>query len=353
MIKNMVTVTVVSALFACSSNENNNQNDASSPPPRAQHITQTNVFADTSSGGAANVDPNLVNPWGLAFGPSGVGWVSDNGTGVLTLYTPGKNAPESLVVTVPPPAGAQGPATPSGQVFNATSGFMGDAFIVSTEDGTIAGWQSGTNAALRVDQSATGAVYKGLAIVPTSSPILVAANFNAGKIDVFDTSYHAVAYAPSSAWTDPSIPAGFAPFNVAVIGNSVIVAYAMQDSAKHDDAAGAGNGAISIFDQNGALTKSLVATGGALSSPWALVQSNNGFAGLPAGSLLVGNFGDGTVHAFDMNSGAMLSTLTNATGAALSIDGLWALQFGPDGHLYFTAGPNSEANGLYGYLTSQ
>ncbi len=343
-----IAVAVATTLFACSNNDNN-QNDAAPPPPTSQHVTQTNWFADTSAGSAQNVDPNLVNPWGLAFGPSGVAWVSDNGTGVLTLYTPGKNAPESLVVTVPPPAGAQGPSAPTGQVFNATSGFMGDAFIVSTEDGTIAGWQSGPNAALRVDKSATGAVYKGLAIVPSSPPILVAANFNAGTIDVFDASYNPMAV----VFTDPTIPAGFAPFNVAAIGNSVVVSYAMQDDKKHDDVAGAGNGAISVFDQNGTLNKSLVTTGGLLDSPWALVQSNNGFANLPAGSLIVGNFGDGTVHAFDMNGGALLQTFNVSTGAPISIDGLWALQFGPDGKLYFTAGPNSEANGLFGYLTSQ
>jgi len=350
----MVAVVAAGALVACSSDENNNQNDAGvDAPPAAQHVAQTNLFADTSSGGASKVDPNLVNAWGLAFGPTGIAWVSDNGTGVLSLYSPGASAPESLVVTIPVPSGAQGPAAPTGQVFNSTSGFMGDLFIVSTEDGTIAGWQSGTNAVLRVDQSSVGAIYKGLAIVPSSPPILVAANFESGKIDVFDASYQPMPTAAYTLWTDPSIPQGFAPFNVAAIGDAVVVAYAMQDANKEDDVKGAGHGAISVFEQNGTLRKSLVATGGVLDSPWALVQSKNGFAGIPNGALVVGDFGDGKVHAFDMGTGALLTTLTTSSGAPLAIDGLWALELASDGKLYFTAGPNDEANGLFGYLTAQ
>ena len=234
------------------------------------------------------------------------------------------------MVTVPPPAADAGAtAAPSGQIFNGTAAnFMGDKFIVSTEDGTIAGWQSGTSAVLRVNNSSTNSIYKGLAIVLSTPQVLVAADFHNGKIDIFDATYHPVALS-AGQWTDPSLPSGYAPFNIAVMGNSVYVAYAMQDAEKHDDAAGPGNGALSVFDTTGHLVKSLVATGNALNSPWGIAQvSSGGWGSLPAGALLVGNFGDGAVHAYDPTSGAHLAQLATASGTPLSIDGLWALAFG-------------------------
>ncbi len=349
-----------------------------------QKVTQTNLFADTADGGAPSVDPNLVNPWGLAFNPSGIAWVSDNGTGLATLYQTNKTTPVGLVVEIPLPsdAGAFYPAAdastfaaPSGQIFNAsaalpdagvTSDFLGDVFIISSEDGTISGWAPSladkTKATLRVDMSGGNAIFKGLAIVPSSPQILLAADFHNGVIDAFDTSYAPVAPV-TGKWTDPSVPAGYAPFNIATSGTSVFVAYAKQDSEQHDDMAGAGNGAVSVFDFTGTLVKSLIPQSGtsALNSPWALtVVPAAGWGMIPAGSLLVGNFGDGAIHAYNASTGALVGTLTTGAGSPVLIDGLWALTWGPNApeagttpdQLYFTSGPNMENNGLYGYLTA-
>jgi uncharacterized protein (TIGR03118 family) len=345
----------------------------------SQKVTQTNLFADTAEGGAPHVDPNLVNPWGLAFNPGGVAWISDNGTGLATLYETTQSAPLGLVVQVPlpggvfPEAGAT-PAAPSGQVFNpsatvadagATGDFLGDLFIISAEDGTISGWASSftdkTKAKIRVDNSASNAVYKGLVIVPSTPQVLIAADFHNGKIAVFDTNYAAVTPA-AGKWVDATIPAGYAPFNVASIGTSVFVAYAKQDSVQHDDQAGPGNGAVSVFQTDGTLVKSLIAAGGVLNSPWALTTvPTGGWGALPAGALLVGDFGDGAVNAFNATTGAWIGNLVNGSGTPLALSGLWALQWGVNApeagttpeQLYFTAGPNGESDGLYGYLTAQ
>jgi uncharacterized protein (TIGR03118 family) len=361
------------------------------PPPDSstalvkQKVTQTNLFADALDGGAPNVDPNLLNPWGLAFNPSGIAWVSDNHAGVLTLYKANMATPLPLVVQVPLPDGGGGalyPAldsgmlsAPTGQIFNAsaavpdagtTNDFMGDFFIVSAEDGTISGWNPTltdmTKAALRVDKSGGGALFKGLAIVPATPPILVAADFGNGVIDAWDANYAPIA-AVTGKWVDTTVPAGFAPFNIVVSGTNVFVAYAKQNAAKHDDMAGAGNGAISVFDFTGTLVKSLIpqSTTSVLNSPWGMAfVGTGGWGSLTAGTLLVGNFGDGGIHAYNATTGAMLGTLVDSTSADLHIKGLWSLIWGanaPDAgatpnQLFFTSGPNMEANGLFGYLTA-
>jgi uncharacterized protein (TIGR03118 family) len=350
-----------------------------------QKVTETKLFADTVDGGAANVDPNLVNSWGLAFNPSGIAWVADNGTGLLTLYKPNSPTPVPLVVQVPLPsdAGAVYPAldsgtnaAPSGQIFNAsaavpdagtTNDFMGDFFIVSTEDGTISGWNPSladtTKAALRVDASGSGAIFKGLAIIPSTPPLLLAADFHNGAIVAWDTNYAKVAIA-AGKWVDSTVPAGYAPFNIVVSGTNVLVAYAKQDADKHDDVSGAGNGQVSIFDATGTLTKSLIpqSATGALNSPWGMTTvPAGGWGSLTAGTLLVGNFGDGAIHAYDPSSGKLLGTMVTGAGSPLLIDGLWSLAWGPNApeagatpdQLYFTAGPNMEDNGLFGYLKAQ
>jgi uncharacterized protein (TIGR03118 family) len=337
--------------------------DAASNMGPPLNVTETKLFDNNGEAGAPHSDPNLVNAWGLVFNPTGVAWISDNGTGLLSAYPVNATA-AAITVTVPAPQDA-GTAAPSGQVFNVLpADFMGDKFIASTEDGTIAAWQSGAIATLRVDNSATMAIYKGLSIVPSTPTTLVAADFHNGKLDVFDNTYAPITPA-AGKWVDPSIPAGYAPFNVAALGTSVYVVYAKQDANKKDDVIGDGNGALSIFDTSGTLTKSLVAVGGALDSPWGMAQvPGGGFGALPAGALVVANFGDGTIQAFDTTTGAHLATFTNG-GAPLNIDGLWGLAFGKDldagggdagqssQQLYFTAGPNGEMNGLFGYLTKQ
>jgi uncharacterized protein (TIGR03118 family) len=351
-----------------------------------QKVAQTNLFADTADGGAQNVDPNLVNSWGLAFNPTGIAWISDNGTGLATLYKTNQASPVPLVVQIPLPSGDGGAlypaadadtfAAPSGQIFNAsaavpdagtTSDFMGDFFIISAEDGTISGWNPSltdtTKAALRVDMSGANAIFKGLAILPTTPQVLVAADFHNGLIDAFDANYAPIA-AVTGKWVDTTVPAGFAPFNIVVTGSNVLVAYAKQDSDQHDDVAGPGNGAVSVFDMTGTLVKSLIPqnAGSALNSPWGMtIVPAGGWGSLPAGALLVGNFGDGSVHAYNATSGALIGSLATSAGGLLKIDGLWSLAWGPNApeagatpeQLYFTAGPNGESNGLYGYLTAQ
>jgi uncharacterized protein (TIGR03118 family) len=327
-----------------------------------------------SDGGAPNVDPNLVNPWGLAFSPTGIAWIADNGPGLATLYETSMSAPLPRVVTIPPPGGSPAGTTaaPSGQIYNPGAGtgdFMGDSFIFSTEDGTVIGWSNTTNpfddagastASLRFDNSTANSVYKGLAINPTTPPVLLVADFHNNRIDAFDTHYAKITPDSGTGWTDSTVPAGYAPFNIFVDSGKVYVAYAKQDSQAHDDDPGVGNGAISVFDTTGTLVKSLVKTGGALNSPWALASAPTGWGSL-GGALLVGNFGDGHVNAYDATAGTWIGNLATSSGAALSIDGLWALTYGvsnPDAgistsQLYFTAGPNGETDGLFGYLTTQ
>jgi uncharacterized protein (TIGR03118 family) len=327
-------------------------------------FAQTNLVSDIP-GLAQFVDPDLVNAWGMSSSATSPIWVSDNGTGLATLYN-GAGVKQALVVTIPPPAGATGPAAPDGQVFNAggpgsafnvTSGGVSgpSRFIFATEDGTISGWSPGVNATqaiIAVDNSGggTGAVYKGLAI-GTSGGVtrLYAANFRSGQVEVYDQAFNLI-----GTITDPSVPPGYAPFNVQVLNGQLYVTYALQDAAKHDDVAGAGNGFVDRFNLDGTGMVRLVSNG-PLDSPWGLALAPSAFGSL-GGDLLVGNFGDGTIDAFTL-SGSFIGELTDTHGTPLAIDGLWGLLPGNGGAggssnaLYFSAGPNSEADGLFGFLT--
>ncbi|HWE30261.1 MAG TPA: TIGR03118 family protein [Polyangia bacterium] len=315
-------------------------------------LEETDLTADGTN--AANQDANLVNAWGLAFNPMGFVWISDNHSGKATVYD-ATGKPLALVVTVPVPTGGTPPSAPTGQVFNGvTADFNGDSFIFSTEDGTVSGWSAGTNATLRVDHSAAGTVYKGLAILAGNGVSRIyATDFHGGKVEVFDNNYAAVTLA-ANAFSDPGVPAGFAPFGIQSVGAQIVVTYAKQDAAMHDDVAGPGNGYVSLFDFDGALVKHLVSQG-ALNSPWGLAMAPASF-GAASGMLLVGNFGDGKINAFDATSGQLAATIVDGTGAPLKIDGLWALEFGPGAtgeatnQLFFTAGPGGEAHGLFGRL---
>ena len=317
-------------------------------------FVETKLVAD-QAGVAAKTDPNLKNAWGMSYSPAGAFWISDNGTGVSTLYD-GSGTPQSLVVTIPAAGGGTvGPVT--GQVFNSTADFAlpgggSTFFIFDSEDGLLTGWGGGGAATVVADRSASGAVYKGLALGSVGGAnFLYAANFNSGSIDVFDKSYTL-----TKSFTDPGIPAGYAPFGIANLGGLLYVTYAKQDGAKHDDVAGAGNGFVDVFQMDGTLVSKLI-THGSLNSPWGLAIAPSGFGNL-AGALLVGNFGDGTIHAFDGASGASLGTLSTKSGSPITIPGLWGLMFGngasagPVTTLYFTAGPNGEANGLFGSITT-
>ncbi len=336
-----------------------------SQPAAAQNAYfQHNLVSDIA-GMADNTDTNLVNPWGIASSTASPFWVSDNHAGLSTLYN-GSGTPQSLVVTVPPPSGGTPPAAPTGVVFNNTTDFAVASnavarFIFATEDGTIAAWNVnfGASAVVKADKSSSGAVYKGLAIgTSAGSNYLYAANFFAGTIDVFDATYSAATLAGS--FSDPGIPAGFAPFNVQNISGKLFVTYAKQDAAKHDDVPGAGNGFVNVFDTSGNFLNRF-ASSNVLNSPWGLALAPTNF-GAFSGAQLVGNFGDGKINAFDPATGSFLGTLQNPDGNPISIQALWGLIFGNGGNggdtrtLYFAAGiagTNAiEDHGLFGSISA-
>jgi uncharacterized protein (TIGR03118 family) len=267
-------------------------------------------------------------------------------------------------VQIPPPANASGNGAPTGIVFNASTGFVvsksgvsgPSRFIFATEDGVIAGWAPNVDAthAIRViDNSvATGAVYKGLALsAGGSGSLLYAADFHNNKVDVYDNLFMAVTL-PAGAFSDPTIPAGFAPFGLQAINGDIYVAYAKQDADKHDDVAGKGLGFINVFTPNGQLIRRVVSQG-ALNAPWGMTLAPAGF-GKFSNRLLVGNFGDGTINAYDLATGRFVGKLRSAYRRPIRISGLWGLAFGngfqnqPVNTLFFAAGPGDEKHGLYG-----
>jgi uncharacterized protein (TIGR03118 family) len=324
-------------------------------------LTDTSCPANTPTGSC------LANPWGISHSPTSPFWISDNGTGVTTLYN-GTGQPfplaKPLVVTIPPPKGAQPPSSPTGQAFNTTTDFSVQAngksapsvFLFSTEDGTISGWAPSvdpTNAILAIDHSkqGTGAVYKGMTLfTDDSGSFLLAANFRRGRVEVYDANFHFV-----RSFRDHRIPDDFGPFNVLNLNGSLYVTYAKQLPGGHDDQAGPGNGFVERVDIFG-FPRSHVRDRDDLNSPWGLVIAPKSFGRL-AGSLLVGNFGDGRIHAFDRRHLGDLGTLKTGDGKDLVIDGLWGLITGNGGNggdtdkVYFTAGPNGEKDGLFGSLT--
>jgi len=312
--------------------------------------------AGGAGGAGDNVDPNLINAWGISFDPDPEEdtrfWVSAADSGVSTVYA-SDGTPAPLVVTIP--AAASGTGSPTGQVYNPTTDFEGDKFIFATEDGLIAGWQTGAVAVKRADLSADGASYKGLALIEGAEPMLVAANFYAGTLDAFDKTY-----APIDAvmFVDPKPVAGYAPFNVTALGDKVYAAFAKQNADKDEEVAGAGLGYVDAFNPDGSFDRRLIAPGGALNAPWGLALAPAGFSPAP-GALLVGNFGDGMIHSYDASTGEIKAVLSDADGNPIAIDGLWALAFGPakdaedlSNNLYFTAGPDEETHGLFGVLTA-
>ena len=318
-------------------------------------FTQTNLVSNRTDQGASVIDPSLQNPWGISAGPSTPMWVSDNGAGVTTLYR-GDGSKVPLTVVIPPGAGSgEAQGTPTGTVFNGNgAAFRGDRFLFATEDGTLAGWQMafGVVARTEVDNSLPppGAVYKGLAIGSTAAgDRLYAANFRGGAVDVFDTNF-----SPAGSFTDPKIPANYAPFNVQNLGGVLYVTFAMRDATGHDDIAGQGHGFVDAFDTNGNLLRRLVSHG-RLDSPWGLAIAPASFGDF-AGDLLVGNFGDGRINAYTVDKGNFRGVLTGTNGAPITIDGLWALRVGntaaDPNAVYFTAGINNEADGLFGKITN-
>jgi uncharacterized protein (TIGR03118 family) len=340
---------------------------APGPPPSDQYA-QTNLVSDMP-GVAANTDANLQNAWGLARSGTSPWWVADNGSNVTTIYN---SAGALQSIGGHPFQGVDG--NPTGAVFSGITGqfqvgttasptTLGTSlFIFDGEDGQIRAWRGGSTAALvTVSNAVTGAdaVLKGLAISndPSIGPRLYATDFHNGRVDVFDGSWTMIN--DPGAFTDPNMEQGYAPFGIQTIGNRIFVTYAKQDSAAHDDAAGQGHGFVDAYDLNGTFL-GRVAQHGQLNSPWGLAWAPAGF-GRFAGDLLVGNFGDGQVNAFEeMGNGqfAPRGSLRSTVGGKLAIEGLWSLQFAAGGsngtpdQLFFTAGPNDEADGLFGFIKS-
>lgn len=332
--------------------------------PDAARAAGTNLYLQhnlvSNIAGVGDVtDPNLVDPWGLSFSAAGPFWVSNHLSGTSTLYS-GNGAITALVVTIPPGKTGGTIGKPTGQVVNGSTQFLlqnGNkaSFIFDTEDGTISAWNTGSLAQVMVDNSTNGAVYKGLAInSSTTAPLIYAANFNSGKIDVFNGTFSATTV--PGGFTDPNLPAGFAPFNIWNVGGQLYVMYAKQDSTKTLDVAGAGNGFVDVFDFNGNLVKRLISNG-VLNSPWgvAIAPANWGAFG---GALLIGNFGDGRINAFDATTGNLLGTLQDSNGNQIAIAGLWAIAFGGNGArsdantLYFLAGVPTGSTTKRGILGS-
>ena len=335
---------------------------SSTSPARSSPYTVTKLVGDVA-GAAAQVDPNLVNAWGLVAGPSTPWWVNNNHTNTSTLYD-GTGAILPLVVTVP--------GGPTGIVFNGGSGFVvsdgtnsGPAtFIFATEGGVISGWNravpppAATQALTGVDRSGVGAVYKGLTIASTAAgDELYAADFHNARVDVFDSSFNLVS--TPGAFVDDKIPRHYAPYGIQNINGAIFVTYARQDRARMDDVPGTGLGFVDVFDTSGNLM-ARVASKGALNAPWGLALAPSDF-GPFSGDLLVGNFGNGMIHAFEQQSNGgwkVRGALRGSKRKAIRIDGLWALQFGnggpagPTNTLYFTAGPNKESHGLLGSIQS-
>jgi uncharacterized protein (TIGR03118 family) len=309
--------------------------------------SQTNLVSNTAGVGKTT-DSQLSNPWGISIFPGQDFWIANNNGGTSTLYDAQGNK-NTLVVTIPGasknPNDNCSPGCPTGNVANTNgSYFGGGSFIFDTEDGIIANWTGGTSAVVAFDNSASGAVYKGLALL--NDTFLLAANFNSGKVDVYDRNFNPTSL--SGSFTDPKLPAGLAPHGIHVIGNQIYVAYAVQDSAKHDAQPGAGLGQVDIFDSNGNFVNTFVAAGGKLNAPWGVVSTPATFGTFPS-AILVGNFGDGTINAFD-TTGKFLGQLADASAKVLVNPGLWDMTFGgggpsgDPGTLYLTAGGSNQPN---------
>ncbi len=320
---------------------------------------QTNLVSDIP-GMAAHTDPNLRNPWGMSFSSTSPIWVANNVSGNSTLYR-GDGSAVPLVVQIPG-ATNQSRGNPTGTVFNGSTGFVvhegaksGPArFLFATLQGTISGWNpavDGTHAVIGAN-NAGKAAYTGLAIGTVgSNSFLYAANFRARTVDVFDAGFNQIV--SPGAFTDSHIPADYAPFGIQNVEGFIVVAYAKVNPVTHRDDPGVGHGFIDVFDTSGNLV-SRFARHGHLNSPWGIALAPAGF-GKFSNHLLIGNFGDGRITAFDLN-GEPDGQLRDTNGEVLAIEGLWALEFGngalgtAKNKLYFNAGINGELDGLFGSL---
>ena len=331
----------------------------------AQSYHVQNLVSDIPNVGNTN-DTNLSNAWGLAAGPGGPWWVNNNNTWVSTLYDAAGNilslpGNAGKAVHIPDASGQPfGPGT--GMVFNPTPDFQLSPgkkafFIFATEDGTISGWNPGVDPNHAILKWVTpNAVYKGLAMASVgTSPYLYATNFHAGVVDVFDANFNPHSFGVD-AFKDYEVPSDYAPFNIANVGGELVVTWALPNAQHHDDVSGAGHGYVSIFNSQGVLLGRLRHSF-LLDSPWGVALAPPDF-GRFSGSLLIGNFGSGSILAFDKKRGVLEGVLVDESGLPIRINSLWAIAFGNDGKagphnsLYFTSGYFEEAHGLFGSITA-
>jgi uncharacterized protein (TIGR03118 family) len=313
---------------------------------------------------AANVDRNLLNAWGIAFNPTGFVWVANQGSSTSTLYD-GNGVPQTLIVAIPP--GTAGPARPTGIVFNGSTDFKvtqngvtgASPFIFVGEAGTVSGWSPAVNRTNSVTVVDTGgaAVYKGLAIASANGANRIyATDFRNSRVDVYDATWQKVAL-PASSFVDPNLPAGYAPFGIQAAGNRIYVTYVQRNAAGTEEVKGAGLGVIDAYDTSGAFVSRIV-SGGALNAPWGMALAPANFGDF-SNSLLVANFGDGKINAYNPATGAFMGTVNRAANTPIVIEGLWGIAFGngvqaqPTNALFYTAGPGEETHGQYGRITLQ
>jgi uncharacterized protein (TIGR03118 family) len=334
-------------------------------------FSATKLVADTAGGGALNTDANLVNAWGIAFGPTSPAWVANNHSETSTLYD-GNGVAKSLIVGFPSSPGTS--FDPTGMVYNGSTDFVVTSgansaparFIFVGEGGMLAGWSSGADPtnAITVYTAADGAVYKALAIANNGSGnFLYATDFVNGKVDVFNATFaRQTPSATSFTFSDPNLPTGYAPFGIQALktgaggATQIYVSYAKQGTPPSiDNVNGAGLGQVDVYDTNGQFVKQIVPSGRRLNAPWGMALAPANFGTL-SNALLVGNFGDGMIDGYDVASGAYLGTIADSTGSAFAVPGLWAIAFGNDAAnqprdtLFYAAGTNNEANGEYGRI---
>lgn len=327
----------------------------------AQHYKQTSLVSDTGT-----PDADLVNPWGLSRSSGSPWWISDNGTGRSTLYL-GTGAKQGLVVTIPPADTSSTTGTPTGTIFNGGTGFTlapnkPAIFLFVTEDGTVSGWNPGvlpTTAKIMVNEHSRS-VFKGVTMATANlstgpASLLYVADFRKGRVQVYDTNFNKVRVG-EDAFEDERIPHGYAPFNIQNIGGDLYVAFAQQDDAKHDEVDGAGLGYVDVFSPSGRLLRRME-HGPWFNGPWGLALASGDF-GIYSHDLLVGQFGSGEILAFDPVTGKFKGRLVDINDQPIVTDGLWGLSFGSGGNsgpanaLYFSAGTNHEADGLFGNITA-
>jgi uncharacterized protein (TIGR03118 family) len=345
--------------------------------PSAQ-FADTALVADNASvvATATTIDPNLQNPWGIAVAPGLPFWIADNNSNLATLYS-GTGTVETDTITgsnsvgIAIPASAAGvQANPTGQVYNATGGFListpkgmeSAQFIYDGEGGTIAAWaaDSGATTVTAYDDgivnAANHAVYKGLAIGSVNgATFLYATDLHNNKVDVFDTNFSKPA-AMQGKFIDPTMPAGYVPFGISEVSGQLYVTYAVQDSAMHDEVTGAGMGYVDVFDMSGNFVTRF-ASQGTLNAPWGIAVAPSGFGSI-AGDVLIGNFGDGTINIFTPSGSlaTFVGQLTVANGGKFAVPGLWSLVFGngdpdkPVTTLFYTAGFADQTDGVFGSI---